>query len=494
MNKPKSPIRAIQLVSILLFFNILLFPLLLMLLNGPDATVSESEEPTEMLPLSYDSYVSGEFHQAFEAWFSHKYPMRNAIVELYSTMTYRIEMSPPAVALMRALRALGTPTVPPTQEPPPIATPPSTDPPGTPSPPPEVIDPMAIYTDPDNVYAEINRRQLQEIPIEPQGFRGTNGITVGKSGYLYQDHYIDGMFGLSSVYTEMSAQGIAQTVEQLDYIQKALWDRYGITMVLVISPNKASMYQDFVPDHYLDRFPRPDDYIRPVDILRRHLASSNVLYIDSERYYREIGLLNTFPKTGIHWNHLASFETCAQILHLYQNYSGEECRTLEMTEILERDEPSHYGTRSSNDADIYHILYDAIGTEEGTIMDDAYYYPIVDVDNEDAEPLNILLQGGSFATDLHYYLNTYEIGQVRYIHYNGLRHRNTWEGDDPWSNGIMIWEEILSELDLVIFELNEDYVRGGHCSENNWLSDCQNDSIGSNATYDSLYRFLKATE
>ena len=262
----------------------------------------------------------------------------------------------------------------------------------------------------------------------------------------------------------------------------------------MISPNKVSMYEDYVSEYYLHRYPSNEGYVRPVDMLRDCLENSEVIYLDSVAHYREIGLLNTFTKTGTHWNHLASFETTAEIVRLYQKYGSKSVKTMNSVSVLSQKEPVSDGSNTSNDADIYHILYDALGEVPGRIMDDAYYYPEVVLQNPDAAPIRVLLQGGSFATDIDYYLRTYDIGHVRYIHYNGIRHRNTWEGEDPWSHGIMVWESILDGLDLIIFEVNENYIRSKHCSGDDWQGECGDHTIGSNATYDSLYAFLKATE
>ena len=58
----------------------------------------------------------------------------------------------------------------------------------------------------------------------------------------------------------------------------------------------------------------------------------------------------------------------------------------------------------------------------------------------------------------------------------------------------MVWEDILQDLDLIIFEVNENYIRSEHCTGNDWQGECGSHVIGSNATYDSLYEFLIATE
>jgi hypothetical protein len=254
------------------------------------------------------------------------------------------------------------------------------------------------------------------------------------------------------------------------------------------------MYERCVPEYYRHAFLPAEHYVRPVDMLRDALKDRDLLYLDSTAHYQSVGLLNTFTGTGTHWNHLASFETTAEILRIYDDFGATPVRLLEIQRVLSQNEPVSDGEHTSNDADIFHILYDDMGDVPNQIKDEAYYYPEVTVKNPDAKPIRILLQGGSFATDIDYYLRTYGIGEVRYIHYNGIRHRNTWEGEDPWSRGIEIWDKILTGLDLLIFEVNENYIRSEHCSGTDWEGECGDHTIGSNATYDSLYAFLKSTE
>ena len=482
-------IYVLQWIAVFAFFSMLSFPIAFMSLNGPEEHQEVlAEEAVELQPVSFRTYVTGTFHENFAAWFAQHLSYRYEMISLHRRMLYHWEMSKPSLAAHNFLYWLGGKQAPPIE---------STHPDGQGSakptePTPDI--PKDIYTDPGNIYAEVNQLLLDEQPIEPKGFKGAQGICIGKSGYLYQQPYMDEYYGNSSDYTSITKEGIEQTVRQLEYIQEELWVRYDITMIYLISPNKVSMYEQYVPDYYRYQYLPNENYVRPVDMLRDALKDSRVLYVDSVEHYHNIGLLNTFTKTGTHWNHLASFEATAEAVRLYEQYGASPVKTMEAVRVLSQAEPVSDGENTNNDADIYHILYDAMGNVPGKIMDEEYFYPEVAVQNVNAAPIRVLLQGGSFATDIDFYLRTYQIAQVRYIHYNGIRHRNTWEGDDPWSRGNMIWEKILDDLDLIIFEVNENYIRSKHCSGNNWETECGDHSIGSNATYDSLYAFLKATE
>ena len=193
MEKKTSNITyAIRLAFILVFFAVLCFPLALMALDGPDQTPLESEAATELEELTFENLKEGTFQSKFESWFSAHYPLRSDIVTLYKHFQYGIENSKPIVAVMDFLSS-SKPAV--TPQPGDPSNPGTTTNPGdnsgsntptnpdgsgssdtTPDDDTPVVDPMAIYTDPSNIYAEINKLQMAQIPVEPTGFKGSDRV------------------------------------------------------------------------------------------------------------------------------------------------------------------------------------------------------------------------------------------------------------------------------------------------------------------------------
>ena len=478
-QRSKTVTYIMQLAVILIFIGILCFPMALMALDGPDDAEVESEAATELVPLNLKNYVTGKFHSAFESWFSHHYPMRSSIVTLFKDSLYRLEMSKSAIFVMDILTGAGNT---PSQEPTPLPEE-STDPEQ-----PDIVDPMAIYTDPNNMYAEINKKLMADTPIEPKGFKGSDAVYIGKSGYLYERGYIDEYYGFGG-YANFNYAGLDETVEKLQYIQDELEDRYGIIMLYVLSSSKASQYADYIPDHYKNRYIMDPNYVRPVDYLRPLLAASSINYLDSSEYYKEIGLLVTFPKTGIHWNHLASFESTAELLRMYADVSGNTIKLLDTQGIITSTTPPPGG---NSEQDVYNILYGQLGEVPGKIVDDEYYAADIVVSNPNAPKINVLIQGGSFTSEIVYYLQTYNVANVRRIYYNGDGAHDPWGTTSPWTQGIMAWDDILDGLDMILFECTESALNGNHCVGDDWAKEYS--GTGHNATYDSLYEFLKATE
>jgi hypothetical protein len=292
-----------------------------------------------------------------------------------------------------------------------------------------------------------------------------------------------------TVYTRVTDEGLQEMVDRFEYIQTELKKR-GIEMLYVITSSKASAYADYIPDHYKNSITTKPGYVRPIDRLRPMLAASSVNYLDSSEYYKEIGLRVTFPKTGIHWNALASFESTAKLIRMYQELSGKKTVTLKATGVQSYNAPP---SNFNNEQDIFNILYNRVDASyrESAIKDDAYYAPEIAVENQNAQKIDVLVHGGSFAHSIVHYLRNYGVANVTQSWYNDL----TSTGYDPRTQGPEVWKQILEGKELIIFEATEQQIRGGHKTANmTWEQAANDGNLGHNAIYDSLYEYLKAHE
>ena len=105
---------------------------------------------------------------------------------------------------------------------------------------------------------------------------------------------------------------------------------------------------------------------------------------------------------------------------------------------------------------------------------------------------SVLLQGGSFAHSIVYYLRQYGVADVTQIYYNGTNATNNMAEANVWTNGPEAWAYWLEGKDLVIFEATEQQIRGGHKTDDmTWVQASGNGNLGHNAIYDSLYEYLK---
>ena len=174
----------------------------------------------------------------------------------------------------------------------------------------------------------------------------------------------------------------------------------------------------------------------------------------------------------------------------YSELTGKETVELVSRGVLSYDyAPSGF----NNEQDIFNILYNRVDQKyrAEAIKDDAYYAPDIVVSNQNAQKINVLVQGGSFAHSIVHYMRNYGVANVTQVYYNDFG--NT--GRDPWSEGPEAWEGILAGKDLIILEATEQQIRGGHkTSDMTWAAAAGNGHLGHNAVYDSLYEYLKAHE
>jgi hypothetical protein len=521
-KKPSNVNFVIRLTVILAFFAVILFPMCLMGLDGPEKPDANMQEDTiKLVAPTPENYFSGKFQSTFETWLSQYYPLRSSIVSGYRDIKIEVENSKPVLSIMNALKGntLGNgpenpgctmhadddfngicdvcgeklydvPDVPgdepgdnPGDDP---SDEPGDDPVG-PKP------PVNVYLDPSNIYAKINRLQMLQTAIEPQGFTGANDVWIGKSGYLYEASYINEYMGYTDPYISVTDKGLQETVDKLEYIQKEL-EKRGITMLYVISSSKASAYPDYIPEYYKNSHTAKPGYVRPIERIRPMLEASDINYLDSAKYYEEIGLLVTFPKTGIHWNALASFESTAKLIRMYSELTGRETVELTARGVLTIDGNCRDDQLSSfnHERDVFNKLYNAAPNQKDkAIKDAAYYFPDIAITNKGAPKLNVLVQGGSFTHSIVHYINACGVGNATQIYYKEF-HRNS-----PWTEGPEAWEYWLEGRDLVIFEATEQQIRGGHKTDDmSWYETAvdHGDHIGHNAIYDSLYEYLKAHE
>lgn len=456
--------RAVLIAAFMVFICL---PVPMFLICGPESVALESEKQIVQPAFSVASYMSGGFQSDFEDWFGQYYPMRSSFVVFYRQLKVNIENISASSPGQNAVETQEVDTL-------------------------ELIDDegaVDFYFDTENnVYADINLTRLAELPVEPTGFKGSDAVLVGKSGYLYESAYINEMFGYGDPYASVTDEGLKTVVTKLEYIQAQLAKR-GITMIYVVSPSKASQYSEYVPDWYKNTQYAADDYVRPYYRMQKFLAESTLNYIDSAELYKQIGLLVTFTKTGIHWNHLASFETARAVISKYEEVTGNTARRMTFDKIVSSESPPGYG---NPDQDIYNILYGAID-KTGSIVDKAYYWPDIYVENEDADSIGILVQGGSFCWDFTYLFPHFKVADTyKQFYYNAFQGRKSL---DPFGDGgTEAWGKLLEDIDLLIFEQNEQQLRSEQADPNDLAGSSTNYYIGSNAVYESLYQYLKAHE
>lgn len=445
----------IRILTLSAFLFILFLPAVLILFGTTEAAPNKTP--------SADDFFSGDFQEKAEKWLLEILPFGNDIRILSSRITSSpVSSSAPSVAESSAAAdsESGIPES------------------GT-------EEPDILWNDTNPLYAEINKIRAFRTMTEPSGYKGAPTVIIGKSGYLYENGYINEYLGYSEMYREVTKERIKNQVLMLEYISERLKEN-GCAFVFVLTPSKASQYPEAIPEWYKKQNKTPDGYTRPYELFIKELAGSGVPYIDSAALYTEIGLEETFPKTGTHWNKPAAFETTRAILLEYEKQTGLEIRRLAADRLLSSKNPPGFG---NPEQDILGFVINGIKRSD-LILDDNYYWPDAYVENEDCKNRpNFFIQGGSFAHDFTTYFSSFNIAsKITRMYYNGFPSDALNAFDDPSR-----WEKLLNNIDYVIFECNEQFVRSLGGNSPDWSGDKRGYEIGPDC-YESLYNYLKSTE
>lgn len=160
-------------------------------------------------------------------------------------------------------------------------------------------------------------------------------------------------------------------------------------LLFVISPSKATIYSDKVPDKYkLDpSVRRPCNYPRVI----RMLEEEGVPYVDGKVFYEHMwsgGDHRPFPKGGVHWSFHSSYYFTHEMLDRLSALMG---RNIVMPEPeFWRDESIPEGS----DGDIGRM---ANVFDEARLRDDNYQYPEFDKNKGHYMRPVMLIVGGSFS-------------------------------------------------------------------------------------------------
>lgn len=486
-NKPKNRFASVVNWVICVLFTVLIcLPMVLLITTGEDKTVLDGEKQYTAPSFAASDFVSSEFQSDFELWFSTKYPMRGNFVTAYRQLQFDTSNIGFDISMLFVPK---TPA------------PAETEPAETDAPAVDAVDtlesteetevieePTSPYSDFNPLYTEMNRRLYEREAVESSGYKGTDQVIIGKSGYCYENGYINELLGYSSKYRDCPDSWIEDRVEKLTYIQDRLAEM-GIAFTLIITPSKAADYARFIPEWYKAQNTEPENYVRPVTKLLEALSESTVNYINCQDVFDEAGLDETFPLTGTHWNKPAAYEATRALLHAYEEQQGVTVRNILAESIREQKQPSNFG---NPETDIFGIAYSGLSTKKA-IMDDYYYIPEIVEENEDGKRISVLIQGGSFCWDFKYYMQGYKITRL----FNQFYY-NTWQGKatgDPRKAGDDAWAEALKGINYVIFETNEQYVCQMGTDSPSWgAADKQAVNTNSWDVYESLYNYLKSTE
>ncbi len=133
------------------------------------------------------------------------------------------------------------------------------------------------------------------------GLSHANSIGIGKSHYLFYLEGIDNYTGKN----RLPPGFIEARVKQYRKLQTYLLEKYGIHFLLIITPDKAQFYPEYIPDRFLRNSKGPVNYSSYI----RELDKTGAQYIDFNQYFlamKDTSSLELYPKNGSHWSSLGA--------------------------------------------------------------------------------------------------------------------------------------------------------------------------------------------
>jgi acetyltransferase AlgX (SGNH hydrolase-like protein) len=151
---------------------------------------------------------------------------------------------------------------------------------------------------------ELNFRVFKEFIPSP----GT-AMILGKNRFVYERQYVDAHNRRNLV----PASQLEREVQRLKLLQDYVKDRQS-TLLVVISPNKASIYSEYLPRRFVydERVALPDNYTVFVGLLRKY--GVNLLDVQgSMAASKASSPLPFFSNSGAHWNDPSACSVASEI-------------------------------------------------------------------------------------------------------------------------------------------------------------------------------------
>jgi hypothetical protein len=288
-------------------------------------------------------------------------------------------------------------------------------------------------------FAQVFRPQRQLVSLANQinytlfseiTFKMNSQLILGKDTTLFEFGYLNAYNGANT----LADAEIDQFARDLRRLQDHL-ERNGVPFLFFITPNKASIYPEWVPDS-LNRHLK-EEVRTNYEALVPRLEQHGVHTLDGHALMASLKKTSgypVFPKGGTHWNHYASFRVTQELLSTVERLLGRKLIHLKLDGV--RMEKTFGGP----DGDLARLVtmwnISPFETENP--------HPVASREAEpDAMPLNALFVGGSFLDLPFHWLTAYGVVSNKAEHnsYFKKKFRD-------------VKMEVLSR-DIVILETNE---------------------------------------
>ena len=267
-------------------------------------------------------------------------------------------------------------------------------------------------------------------------------VVFGKNDNLFEERYL---LAETQITSPVSDEDMEILSERIKILETKLAEK-GKLLFVFITPSKAHIYSEDIPELYLKAAPEVRE-MSSYEKLVQKLEENRTAYFDSVPYVLELKKTEEYPvytKTGVHWSRVAGAKMAARLMdeieeQLSINLPEIEVGCVQTPEAIEPDRD----------------LEELLNIWKG--QDLTFYAPSVTVTDVEKDRVRLMARGGSFMQTSVMVLT----GLGCFDSY--LYMENTLLVDDGEVSSFSEYEELdlageLEQTDIVLLEVNEEAV------------------------------------
>ena len=278
-------------------------------------------------------------------------------------------------------------------------------------------------------------------------------VVIGKKGWLYEQSYITNYINPQKI----DEQKLAGFVKDLQILQDKLAKRR-IVFILLISPNKAAVYPEYLPDELRIQAEK-NNKESSISILRPMLKGSDIRFVEAGEIFRLLkqDTEYLFPPGGTHWSYYGSFLISQELLEKARQANFFSVSIPHLTSVT-----YHSPLGTDTDVQDFTNLFWFKGYQRIELPYPEVKSNISPLSNR----LNILMVGDSFSRTMldSFYLSKIIHKADLFSYYSSLFSNPIVDGN-KWYNvaknrGLIDhkdidWEEYLLNRQILILQINE---------------------------------------
>jgi hypothetical protein len=271
------------------------------------------------------------------------------------------------------------------------------------------------------------------------------GIVVGRGGWLFGWNYIEAALPLAP------PGDFTRLVGELTEIQSRLAGR-GVSFIVLLTPNKASLYADRIPGRLAVKTPWPFNgtYRRFVGALRErgvNLVDGHTIIEDLKRQKAP----PLFPRGGLHWTSLGAWYVTDNLLDLIERLTDRQLARPRLTGIRVDRHPYDSDTDAAN---LLNLWKPPLNYPTAR--------PVLEPRDQrgDFRP-RVLFEGGSFTwLPLEILAANGVCSELTFYYYfkTRLEYRDSPRPSAETKLGEIDWVGDVLDRDVIILEVNEMYL------------------------------------